>query len=601
MFALLSIFSFAQGASLQTVDGKFFEGEIRFSETNSLLVTSAGGESTSIQLSNVARATFATGPFLSGGSTLPNGWLATDIGETRGFARMDSNAFTLRVEGQSTNTTTCHFISRAMPTDGQLSARVEQLDGTGFAQAGIMIRGSGNSGTFIALSLGNDGKLWFHRRNETERRETKLTAGPSVKTPVWLRLVKNDKTVIASYATDGKTWQTFATETTKLVAERTWRESEGELWLTRASCGVFASSRGKDTIATARVVPIFMVLHGLLGEYFAGHDFRQLRMARVDPQIRFDWRHLSPDPMLDRTNFCVRWTGKLIPPREGPYTFYFNAEDRARLWINDVEVPQISLKKPDKKTPVTNPEPVQLRLGQYTPVKMEFESGESAASVKLGWARPGQAPEIISLTNFFYLFTATNSPERIALSRMTNNTPPVRGVTLRDGSFIAGLVTKADGSAVRLSFGGRKDVPVLNSKVARIFVRASQQSLPFEITQGRSGVFTRGGDFFESEFQGIEYGWLTTSSVLFGLKRFHVDGGEPLVVVLNDCAPARADFEVRLLDGSVFRALKMSATTETITFEEPVLGGISVPTSELFEIRALRSQVAMTATSSGAK
>ena len=161
----------------------------------------------------------------------------------------------------------------------------------------------------------------------------------------------------------------------------------------------------------------------------------------------------------------------------------------------------------------------------------------------------------------------------------------MRGVLLRDGSFIAGPVTKADGSAVWLSPPGRKDVPVLNSKIARLYLRPPRQPLPFEIAQGRSGVFMKSGDFFECEFRELDRGALTTSSVLFGLKKFWIENGDPVVVVLNDVEPARAGFEVKLLDGSVFRTSTLKATAQTVTLDEAVLGSMAISTADLFEIR----------------
>lgn len=577
----------AHAARVQMLDGKSFDGAIQFTDSGSLIFTPTQQESISIELTNVARATFAPGPFVSSGSILPNGWAAQDIGETRGFVRLDGDAFTLRVEGQSTNATACHFISRTMPSDGQLIARVEQVAGNGSAQAGIMIRGHSGSSFFAALSLGNDGKLSFQRRPDPDRRETKLTSGPAVTAPVWLRLQKYDKTLTASWSADGRTWQTIASDTTKLVLERTWRESEGELYLLRASCGVFASSRGKDTVSTARVVPVTVMLQGVLGEYFAGQDFRQLKFARLDPQIHFHWSGGSPDPALDAENFSVRWTGQLMVPKSGPYCFYFEADNHTRLWINGTEIPPTSLKKPERgKSAAPAPVPVSLLKGELATMKMEFENHESPAAVKLCWGPWGlssKTPEVIGMTNFFYVLTPTNSPERIALARVTNNTPGVRGLLLRDGSFIAGTVREADSSAVKISFAGRKEVPVLNSKIARIFLKPSPRPLPFEITRGRSGVFMKNGDFFESEFHSIHWGTLMTSSVLFGLKRFNADG-ESLVVVLNDFTPPNTGFEVRLLDGSMLRSPRLIANAQTITVEEPVLGNLSVPVADLFEI-----------------
>ncbi|HEY0549669.1 MAG TPA: hypothetical protein VGF13_08710, partial [Verrucomicrobiae bacterium] len=50
---------------------------------------------------------------------------------------------------------------------------------------------------------------------------------------------------------------------------------------------------------------------------------------------------------------------------------------------------------------------------------------------------------------------------------------------------------------------------------------------------------------------------------------------------------ARAGFEVRLLDGSALQVPKVVANAQTITIQEPILGTLAIPATELFEIRAL--------------
>ncbi len=586
--ALASLALAAHTASLRTLDGRLLEGELRFNESGALVLQPTDGEAVTMDLKDVARATFASGSFFSSGSILPNGWTAQDIGDARGLARLDTNTFVLRVEGRSTNATACHFVSRPMPSDGEIFVRVESVDGNGLARAGVMIR-SDHSSAFAALSLGGDGRIWFHRRTDPDKKEIRHTAGPRASAPVLLRLQKQEKSITAMYALDGRTWQSLATEPFKLSPQKTWRESEGELQLLRASCGVFASSPGMNTSTSARVAPLAMMLHGLLGEYFADQSFINLRMARLDPQIRFDWREGSPDPSLDRNNFSVRWTGKLIPPKTGAYHFYFDADDRARLWIGETEIPPANLKKAEKQ-PTSSL--VSLTRSVRVNVKMEFEEGGGPAAVKLGWALYGQTPEVINMTNFIFIFSATNSPESIALARATNTGPAVRGVLLRNGTFIAGAVTKADESAVRLNYAGKTDVPILNTRVARIHLKPARQPLPYEIAQGRSGVFMQNGDFLESEFNRIEGSALYMNSVLFGSKKLWIEGGDPVVVVLNDCVPLTTGFEVRLLDGSALRVPRITPKAETITVEEPILGSFSIPTSELFEIRALASRTA---------
>ena len=51
------------------------------------------------------------------------------------------------------------------------------------------------------------------------------------------------------------------------------------------------------------------------------------------------------------------------------------------------------------------------------------------------------------MTNFLSRFSATNTPEGLTMAR-ASEMPAVRGIWLRDGSFIAAPVTFADESAV---------------------------------------------------------------------------------------------------------------------------------------------------------
>lgn len=569
---------------VRTRDGKTMEGQVSFNSAGALVVTRSNGEQATNDLREVVSASFAPGSFFSSGSILPSGWTVADIGDVRGAARLDTNTFTLRVEGNTTNALACHYVSRAMPSDGDLTMKVEEVSGTGVTHGGIMIRGN-NSSIFAALSVGGDGKLWFQSRPDSDKKTVILREGPQVKTPILLRLQKKEKTVTALYSYDAKSWETFVTEQLKISLEKTWRDNEGELHLLRASCGVFASSRGVDTRATVRASALFLTQNGLLGEYFSDPDFGNLKMARLDPQVRFNWRSGSPDSSIADDHFSVRWTGKLMPRRFGTYAFFLDADSSAKLWIDDKEIVTSRFKR---KSGDAEPTPVPL-TGRPTEVKLEFTAGAEEAEVKLGWSlwQNQDKPEVVGMTNFLYVLTGAKSPESIALARLTNAGPAVRGVLLRNGSFIASAVTKADESAVRFAFGGRKEMPLLNNRVARIFLRPPRQALAYEIAHGRSGVFMKNGDFLECEFRGVDHHTLTVNSLLFGMKRYGIEGSGPLVVVLNDVAAKDAGYEVRLLDGSAFRAQKLGATAETIALHDSILGELTFPTSELVEIRQL--------------
>jgi hypothetical protein len=160
-------------------------------------------------------------------------------------------------------------------------------------------------------------------------------------------------------------------------------------------------------------------------------------------------------------------------------------------------------------------------------------------------------------------------------------------VWLRDGTFLAGSIARGDESAMRISFGGRKEVSILNSLIARVIFHPSHH-VPFESAHGRSGLFLKNGDFLEADIQRIERGSVSVSSVLFGLKRYRTEGNEAMAVVLNDMAPVQVAYRIRLLDGSSLGATEMSGADGSITLEEPLLGRVTLAASEVFEIERVQ-------------
>jgi len=72
--------------------------------------------------------------------------------------------------------------------------------------------------------------------------------------------------------------------------------------------------------------------HGLRGEYFRGNECAGAPvLTRTDAQVAFRWDRdaptddlvargeLAPDRALDADHFCIRWTGRLVPPVSGRY------------------------------------------------------------------------------------------------------------------------------------------------------------------------------------------------------------------------------------------------------------------------------------------
>ena len=87
--------------------------------------------------------------------------------------------------------------------------------------------------------------------------------------------------------------------------------------------------------------------HGLQGEYYlvqdtSGYPYTTLKGIYVDPNIAFS----DTESMLSKRTGAsdwagARWTGRLVAPDTGEYTFYFYSDNGARLYVGDMETPII--------------------------------------------------------------------------------------------------------------------------------------------------------------------------------------------------------------------------------------------------------------------
>lgn len=76
--------------------------------------------------------------------------------------------------------------------------------------------------------------------------------------------------------------------------------------------------------------------HGLLGEYFENTELKGKPIfTRVDPEVDFNWGGEPPSKGFRESNFSVRWTGYVKPPKTCDYTFQVLSSDGAKLYIDD--------------------------------------------------------------------------------------------------------------------------------------------------------------------------------------------------------------------------------------------------------------------------
>lgn len=123
---------------------------------------------------------------------------------------------------------------------------------------------------------------------------------------------------------------------------------------------------------------------GLLGVYYASTNLTLPVAARVDEGVNFDWANGTAHPALAGDNFSVRWSGYVVAPTSGQFTFYTQADDGVRLWVNGKQL--VSDWTPHAMT--ENSGTVDLLAGVPVEVKLEYFEAGGQAVCKLLWSGP---------------------------------------------------------------------------------------------------------------------------------------------------------------------------------------------------------------------
>ncbi len=162
----------------------------------------------------------------AGGSTLPSGWISTDVGAvgTAGSASYANPTFTLKGAGTDIFNTAdaFQFTHRRFSGDGDLIARVASLvkpTGANAAYAGIMFRESlGANVRHATLLMGADGTVKFRRR--TTVGGTTASDGNPIGTsfaPRYIKLSRRGNVFTAWVSVDGSQWtQVYTAQTVTL-------------------------------------------------------------------------------------------------------------------------------------------------------------------------------------------------------------------------------------------------------------------------------------------------------------------------------------------------------------------------------------------------
>ncbi len=141
---------------------------------------------------------------------------------------------------------------------------------------------------------------------------------------------------------------------------------------------------------------------GLKGAYYNARNFRGDKkvIERIDPQVAFEFGGESPDPAkIGKDEFAIQWQGGVLAEETGEYEFCLQADNGARLWINDMDKPLIDawVKSGDELNHVAS---IRLLGGRVYPIRLDYSKFQSkTATVALHWQPPHRVRGVIPPRN----------------------------------------------------------------------------------------------------------------------------------------------------------------------------------------------------------
>ena len=179
-------------------------------------------------------------------------------------------------------------------------------------------------------------------------------------------------------------------------------------------------SQGNTDISSQQTVvfPVFSTaVNGLMGEYYDNLTFSETPETRLDPRINFVWGNKIPISKVAKDSFTVRWSGHIMPDHTDSYNFRMEADDGARLWIDDV----LLIDNWDNTGFIDASVSVALQAHFFHKIQIEYRENEGTAHTRLFWSSSTLAEQLIPESHFFYDASETLPVELTAFHAVTDN------------------------------------------------------------------------------------------------------------------------------------------------------------------------------------
>ena len=191
----------------------------------------------------------------------------------------------------------------------------------------------------------------------------------------------------------------------QLVLNETWAPNEKRPFSKSATIvlALFAIAVNLPPVIHAVTASLRHPTNGLLGKYYRNANWAgPTADVEVDREINFDWSRTLPLP----APFSVEWTGNILIPEGGTYTFGLVADDGATLTIDGQTVVDASHNLLQKRTGTIN-----LPPGLH-PIQVRYFNTLFGGSIRLSWMQTGRAEQIVPAEVLIPPQSSTPSPRR---------------------------------------------------------------------------------------------------------------------------------------------------------------------------------------------
>jgi PA14 domain len=159
--------------------------------------------------------------------------------------------------------------------------------------------------------------------------------------------------------------------------------------------------------------------NGLMGKYYnsTNLDPNTLVLTRTDTSVNFNWNNGAPGSKVNTDDFSAEWTGQILAPETGTYTFTTTSDDGVKVWVNGQQL----INAWNDHGPQQDSGTITLQAGQKYDIKVNYYDRAGGAVMQLNWATPRIVQQAIPQA---YLYSSVVTPVPALVVTSVPATPP---------------------------------------------------------------------------------------------------------------------------------------------------------------------------------